>query len=67
MIVVFEPKSAFLPVFGSITENLIFFATLNGLASPFFTAFFIKDLKIGSAVFEPVSYLPKLLGSSCPT
>ena len=55
IIVVLEPKSAFLPVFWSITKNLIFFATLKGRASPFLTDFSINDLKIGNAVFDPVS------------
>jgi hypothetical protein len=41
--------------------------TLNGLASDFLTAFSIKLLKIGSAVFDPVSNLPRGDGLSIPT
>ena len=41
--------------------------TLKGLASDFLIVFSIKFLKIGSAVFAPVSYFPKDLGLSDPT
>ena len=63
MIVLLVPISAFFPVTGSITFIKIFFATLNGLASSFFTAFLTKLLKIGNAVFAPVSYLPSDFGA----
>ena len=33
----------------------------------FLQRFLINDLKIGKAVFEPVSYFPKVFGSSKPT
>ena len=42
-------------------------ATLNGLASSFLIAFFTNLLKIGNAVFAPVSYLPNGFGLSEPT
>ena len=42
-------------------------ATLNGLASDFLTDFSTNSLKIGNAVFEPVSYFPKDVGLSDPT
>ena len=67
MIISPDPKSAFLPVFPSITIISTFLATLNGLTFSFLTAFLINDLKIGKAVFEPVSYFPKVFGSSKPT
>ena len=57
----------FFPVIGSITFMIILSATLNGLASSFLTAFFTKFLKIGNAVFAPVSYFPSDLGLSNPT
>ena len=54
--------SGFFPVIGSITLIIILSATLNGLASSFFIAPFTKFLKIGNAVFAPVSYLPNDFG-----
>ena len=45
----------------------IFFGILKGLASAFFTIFWTNFLKIGKAAFAPVSYFPKLFGSSKPT
>ena len=54
--------STFSPVTGSITLIKILSATLNGRASSFLTAFIIKFLKIGSAVFAPVSYFPNDFG-----
>ena len=42
-------------------------AALNGLASDFLTTFLINSLKIGKAVFEPVSYFPNETGLSDPT
>ena len=67
MIVFFVENLAFCPVLGSTTIIIVSLAALKGLASDFFTACLIKSLKIGSAVFEQVSYFPRGEGSSEPT
>ena len=67
MIVFFDENLAFWPVLGSTTIIIVSSAALNGLASDFFTACLIKSLKIGSAVYEPVSYFPRGEGLSEPT
>ena len=43
------------------------FAALKGLASDLLTVFSTNSLKIGKAVFEPVSNLPSGEGLSKPT
>ena len=48
-------------VFKPVTKNS------EGLASDFLTESDIKLLKIGSAVFDPVSYFPSGVGLSEPT
>ena len=44
----------------------MFSGILKSLKSSSNKAFSIKFLKIGNAAFEPVSYLPKVLGLSKP-
>ena len=48
----------------SVLNRKNFSGILKGLVFSFLTALFIKDLKIGIAVFAPVSNFPNVLGSS---
>ena len=66
-IVSLDENFAFCPVTESTTIIVIPSATLKGLASDFLMAFSIKFLKIGNAVFDPVSNLPNGYGLSIET
>ena len=57
----------FFPVIGSITIMIIFICNFEWSSFFFFNCFFTKLLKIGNAVFAPVSYFPNDLGLSNPT
>ena len=56
--------AAFLKFYVPASDNERKAIFTNVIASLFLTAFFIKDLNIGNAAFEPVSYFPRVFGSS---
>ena len=66
IMVSFDENLTLCPVWGSTTIITIPSGTLKGLDSDFKIVFSIKFLKIGNAVFAPVSYLPNGSGLSDP-